>query len=421
MPIYVFNLALECKLTSSNSYERKLIPAIGFSGATGFEDLPKILPIARKYLPRVFVTHYPTKELLVAAAHPHFESDLNDAPGFRRIYDAKNRRMIKREEVFIKCPSLSKFNACGTCHLEFASLPCLAKCLRELKEDVWKCEFDPLDYETLKPACHSSPPLVPRRKLGPEFIWTAPSHAAQYRFRSKDGVVRTVSGVTGSAEKIEESIESYRRAGIEGLSTRALIVAKCPQCCFDNYCKYRRWQIRGCPPEGFKTEKLVEELMDKVNQNLMQQNMTRDELEFFINAGGHTVYPYRYQMIFRSLTGDFSQGFFTSGNGRRHYQFNIPTTKRLLQAKFFINGNYTNAVTDYSQKPVHDELVGCYYELCKQERYKTSNGWTPYASIESISLSGGSLKLDFFHQGYDVRVYHYAALYRNLPRRLSIE
>jgi hypothetical protein len=78
-------------------------------------------------------------------------------------------------------------------------------------------------------------------------------------------------------------------------------------------------------------------------------------------------------------------------------------------------------VTDYPQKPVHDELVGCYYELCKQERYKTSNGWTPYASIESISLSGGSLKLDFFHQGYDVRVYHYAALYRNLPRRLSVQ
>ena len=417
--IYVFHMYMQIDNSTKYSYDRQCLPALGFSGITNLEDdLHRIVMVAHRHDVGRFFTHYPQNDLVVATARPHFDPSTNyqhqDQHEFQKIFFRNESRYITRKDLIINCPSLSKFNGCLTCAYSLGSLPCFIKVFPQLysgnDRDLNFMRIDDLPRST------RSLPNVRTHQVYDNLIWVPTSHATSRWRGSRSGIL--LIGDISSPAQIAENVKSASESARQGHRTKVKIAEQCPQCYFGNMCQ-RRWRVRHCP-EAYSREKVIASLIEKVTYTCRQEGLSLEELKYFINAGGHEVYPFGAQLTFRGLDKNFTHGVFYTKYGRNMIHCDLPHTRRLLQARFYHNHDYSHAVKPGRHCEVPDEMLGVYYELCRVNTCKRNyGGWNPYSKIKSLSIGRDeTMQIDFFGQSSRY-VRSYASLLGNMPYQLT--
>lgn len=416
MPIYVFPLLLEIRTSPNRYHDNPELSALGFSGIHDFEaQLPKIARLAAHNGFGRFFSYYPEKGLVVATARPHYESE-EDKLIFKAIWFHEKKRHITKSEVLENCPSLSKFNACRTCQFVLGSLPCFAKALPTLSGSLQNLEQDFLRYDDLpvRRRYHRGSPQRTRPVAGhPGLIWAPPTHVKNYRYGGC--IVRSVRNVN-VPDIIERRIEDAKKAAQQGHKTRER-VKHCPKCYFYNVCTCR-WFVSRCG--GPHNEKnILEKAMGFVHEACERRGLSLEELRFFINVGGHVVYPHGFPMVFEGLSEGFHKAVFHTRTGSYHERVDFDVAKTWLRARYWYRGQYTRNVDHVTRYEISDESLAAYWEICKHGRFKTGNGWTPYSGISSVYAIQSGLGVSFYSRNCDRRVHSYGTLFNKLPRLIS--
>jgi hypothetical protein len=124
-------------------------------------------------------------------------------------------------------------------------------------------------------------------------------------------------------------------------------------------------------------------------------------------------------LTFRGLNRNFTHGVFYTKYGRNVIRHDLPHTRRLLQARFYHDKDYTHAVKPSRHCEVPDEMLGVYYELCRVDHYKTSYGWCSYSKIKSLSIGRDeTMRIDFFSRSA-LYIRHYSTLNNQIQGQLT--
>jgi hypothetical protein len=419
MPIFVFPLALEIRLEPNQPYNNPELQGLGFSGIYDFEaQLPQLIPLATSYGFGRFFTYYSSKGLVVATSRPHYDDENNAYWQFKRTWFRNENRYLTRNEILENCPSLSKFNGCQTCQFHLGSLPCFSKSLTTTLKPSNSSDSNFLRYDDLPKHIHHRYDSRAIRRTQPvqgqpNMFWVPTAHLDQHR-RSR----RVPYGVShiSMPDIIEQRIRAASAAAQEGHKTRKKL-EHCGGCYFVPYCT-KRWLISQCGGPYTK-EDILERAMSKVRAVCQRRELSLEELKFFINVGGHKVYPQGFPLIFRGLSDDFHQAMFHSKRGGYFCHVNFDVAKTWFKARYWYRDQYTRNTDHIFQHEITDEMLGAYLELCAYHRFKTSDGWTQHSSIDSICADSAGLRISFFSHNCDRFVRSYATLFNKLPRLLS--
>lgn len=398
--------------TSYNDTARAL-PGTAFTGWETPEIPSQVLDYSRgRYLLRFFVW-YPKRSLLVVTPKPHVDKGQWQSEQ-QVIFCPDTQTTLSRKQTLTHCPSLAKFNGCNECPHTFGSLPCIAKVYPDLKGK--HIQEDVLDWSKL-PSSYSARFYHSRTEKKGEIRSIACSHVTlgsyrRFRYRQLVGI----ENYQGDHASLEEGLEMAHQSAKRAVQTREKIAAQCPQCYFFSHCE-KRWRAKYCN-EAYLVQHVHAYLAHRVEEALQQIKLSREELVFFVEAGGHTIYPNRGALTFVGVDLSRNRGVFYSDRGRYKQIFDLPTTRYLLRASYFREGLYTTPFRP-SLTDLTDELLGSYLELMRSDSIKTSRGWGGAARIKSVSSLGSDrLFVDTFTSA-SLRVTSYNSLMGSTPYQLS--